>query len=131
MIVGFYIFKVTQDYSSRSVGEEISQSLNELKDAIGKVQSGQVGYQTTFKANNEMVYLIEAFNKMSFDLNKQIKDNENLLILKNQAQIKQLEAQFNPHFLYNSLETIKYLITLNPQKATEMILNLNYLVYSN
>lgn len=128
MIVGFYIFKVTQDYSSRIVGEEISQSLNELKDAIGKVQSGQVGYQTTFKANDEMVYLIEAFNKMSFDLNKQIKDNENLLILKNQAQIKQLEAQFNPHFLYNSLETIKYLITLNPQKATEMILNLNYLL---
>src|SRR5699024_7582755 len=62
------------------------------------------------------------------NLDKQIKDNEALLILKNEAKIKQLEAQFNPHFLYNSLETIKYLIDLDPKQATRMILNLNHLL---
>ncbi|MGI1782474.1 sensor histidine kinase, partial [Streptococcus uberis] len=40
-------------------------------------------------------------------------------------QRKLLEAQFNPHFLYNSLESIKILMYIDPKKAEKMILALN------
>jgi hypothetical protein len=37
-------------------------------------------------------------------------------------EIKQLEEQFNPHFLFNILETLKYQIMIDKEKAVEMVL---------
>ena len=47
------------------------------------------------------------------------------------AQNKQLESQFNPHFLYNTLENIRYMCKLEPATAERMVFSLsNLLRYS-
>lgn len=46
---------------------------------------------------------------------------ERLKTLATQAELKALRAQINPHFLFNSLNTIASLISTNPQKAEESI----------
>ncbi len=40
----------------------------------------------------------------------------------NEAQIKMLQAQIQPHFLFNTLNTIISLVRENPEKAEEMLL---------
>ena len=37
------------------------------------------------------------------------------------AQIKYLQAQINPHFIYNTLDNIRYLIPADPQRAQQLI----------
>ncbi|MCK5735737.1 MAG: histidine kinase, partial [Spirochaetaceae bacterium] len=37
------------------------------------------------------------------------------------SQMNALQAQINPHFLHNTLETIRYMIKLNDERAPEMI----------
>lgn len=47
------------------------------------------------------------------------------------AEIKALQAQINPHFLFNALNTIVSFLRFNPNKARELIVNLsNYLRYN-
>lgn len=47
------------------------------------------------------------------------------------SEIKALQAQINPHFLFNALNTIVSFLRFNPNKARELIVNLsNYLRYN-
>lgn len=49
----------------------------------------------------------------------------------NKAEIKALQAQINPHFLFNALNTIISFIRINPNRARELIINLStYLRYN-
>ena len=46
---------------------------------------------------------------------------EKLKTLAAQAELRALKAQINPHFLFNSLNTIASLISINPAKAEEAV----------
>lgn len=41
------------------------------------------------------------------------------------AEVRQLESQFNPHFLFNTLENIKFMIKLDSNAAIKMIVALS------
>jgi two-component system, LytTR family, sensor kinase len=45
--------------------------------------------------------------------------------LKTKAELQALEAKINPHFLYNSLNSIASLVHENPDKAEHMVMNLS------
>lgn len=44
------------------------------------------------------------------------------------AEIRRLESQFQPHFLFNTLENIRYMVCLAPQAASRMLLALSGLL---
>ena len=50
---------------------------------------------------------------------------EELKYMANKAEIKVLQAQINPHFLFNALNTIISFIRINPNRARELIINLS------
>jgi two-component system sensor histidine kinase LytS len=45
--------------------------------------------------------------------------------LRRKAELKALQSQVNPHFLYNSLNTISYVCRENPDRARELLLTLS------
>ncbi|MFD1448140.1 LytS/YhcK type 5TM receptor domain-containing protein [Oceanobacillus profundus] len=47
------------------------------------------------------------------------------------AEIKALQAQISPHFLFNTLNTIVSLIRLNPAKARKMLVSLSHFLRQN
>jgi sensor histidine kinase YesM len=49
------------------------------------------------------------------------KENARLSLIIKEAQLNNLSAQLNPHFLFNSLNTIKYLVTENPESARRAV----------
>ena len=48
--------------------------------------------------------------------------------LTSHAEMRQLVSQFNPHFLFNTLENIKYMVKLNPTAAVKMLMALSALL---
>jgi sensor histidine kinase YesM len=60
---------------------------------------------------------------------RKISDQEYQLLklkeLKTKAELEALQAKINPHFLYNSLNSIASLIHINPDKAEEMVILLS------
>lgn len=66
------------------------------------------------------MYMIKFY--MEYTL--QIKKEAELRNLVTQAELKTLKFQINPHFIFNSLNSIAALTTLNSEKAGEMVLKL-------
>lgn len=58
--------------------------------------------------NDELGILNIQFDKMTADFKRVIDDNYVKELLLTQTQLKSLEQQMNPHFLYNALESIRW-----------------------
>ena len=58
-----------------------------------------------------------------YPLPELIAHNDELLNRRRQMEIKHLEEQFNPHFVYNVMETVRYQISEDPETASEMLLS--------
>lgn len=72
-------------------------------------------------------YLIIYYN----DLKVRMKTESDLKNKVQEAQLSMLKSQINPHFLFNSLNSISSLTLSNPPKAHEMIIKLSdFLRYS-
>lgn len=62
---------------------------------------------------------------------KQELNNLTLEASKNEIELKNLRSQLNPHFLFNSLNSIRALIELDPEKAKGAITKLSSLLRSS
>lgn len=56
------------------------------------------------------------------------KNEDRLKALIKEAELHALKSQINPHFLFNSLNSISSLTMADPQKAQEMVINLSALM---
>ncbi|WP_160315183.1 MULTISPECIES: histidine kinase [unclassified Streptococcus] len=85
------------------------------------------GYQTqlSITTDDEFGYLARKMNGVMETLQRIFQQSLRLEQEKTQYQRQLLEAQFNPHFLYNSLESLKILMTVDVKKAEQMILAMN------
>lgn len=64
-------------------------------------------------------------------LKEKIQKESDLIALVREAELKALKSQINPHFLFNSLNSISSLTMTDPEKAQEMVINLStFLRYS-
>lgn len=63
-----------------------------------------------FSKNSDFTYLYNEFNHMAKRLGTLIEKDYQQQLLLNKAELKQLQAQINPHFLYNSLFLLRRMI---------------------
>jgi sensor histidine kinase YesM len=78
-----------------------------------------------------VLVLVYSLIVYSMNLREKISEEANLRTLVREAEINMLKAQINPHFLFNSLNSISLLTSREPEKAREMIIKLSdYLRYS-
>ncbi|MFT4412812.1 LytS/YhcK type 5TM receptor domain-containing protein [Fredinandcohnia humi] len=61
----------------------------------------------------------------------EIAEADKALQLAKEAEIKALQAQISPHFLFNTLNTILSLIRVNPTKARKLLVSLSHFLRQN
>jgi two-component system, LytTR family, sensor kinase len=75
-----------------------------------------------------LAYYLQIYNH---NLKERKKNEDRLLGMVKEAELNLLKSQINPHFLFNSLNSISSLTITNPAKAQEMIIKLSdFLRYS-
>ena len=87
----------------------VTRPVNTLVDADNRLENGERGYHIDAKANSrEFARLYAHFNEMSTELKNQFERSYLEQQALQQAQIKALQSQINPHFLNNTLEVINW-----------------------
>ncbi|NLK97705.1 MAG: histidine kinase [Epulopiscium sp.] len=131
LLVHFLMLSIVIIYISKGISANKTKSIDELLYAIKKVQEGDLDFCVHINSHDEFELIGDYFNDMIIRLKELMSKNNELVNRNRMAEIMQLEAQFNPHFLFNTLETLKYMIKIDTQKAVQIVVGLaNLLRYS-
>ena len=108
---------------SRSVTQPVVDLSRRAEDVIG----GDLTVREPVRSETyELRTLSEGMEQMIARLNAQIQEITQKQTSLRKAELALLQAQVNPHFLYNTMDTIIWLIEADrPQAAVEMISNLS------
>lgn len=95
------------------VSEYFTRPINSLTKAMEKVKGGDLSVSVHSSRKDELGQLSENFDRMTKELNEymqlQVEQQRQL----NDANIAMMQAQLNPHFLYNTLDTMKWVAKAN------------------
>ena len=80
--------------------------IQKLKKGIQNVKIGNFDFQLMHGSNDELGQLVMSFNTMVFTIKTLILEKYEEKIARKDAEFKYLQAQINPHFIYNTLQII-------------------------
>lgn len=86
----------------------------------------------TKNVQQELKEIAEAINQMTVSINDYIEDIYTLEIKQRDADMRALQAQINPHFLYNTLEYIRmYALSRNQEELADVVYAFSALLRNN
>lgn len=105
----------------------ITQPIQSLSTAASEVASGQLdGDPVKIYSQDELALLGKTFNDMRLNLSrlvKEIKDQSELDQLLKDMELRHLQNQINPHFLFNTLNTLTKMAYLENASETSTLIN--------
>lgn len=103
----------------------VSGPIVNLTHTIQRVEKGEYALRTPVSGFLETRQLSDSFNQMNDTSNELLRKVEKEAALRAQTHFDALRAQINPHFLFNTLNSIKWMATLNADhKTADMIAEL-------
>lgn len=92
---------------SRVLARNITYPIQRLRDSMQKVQTGEFpATDIEVFSENEIGSLTESFNVMTHRIEELMEQNIHEQEQKRKSELKALQSQINPHFLYNTLDSI-------------------------
>ncbi|WP_405109231.1 sensor histidine kinase [Paenibacillus sp. FSL K6-1217] len=100
----------------------LTKPLTRMIQLMKKVQSGDLDVTFRVKRRDEIGLLGHQFNRMLARIRQLIDDIYRIEEQKKEAELQALQSQINPHFIYNTLETIRMTAEINDDvEAADMI----------
>lgn len=126
IFMGTLIFLVILGISlSFLIYKNVQIPILKLVSSVRSITRGDFNAQITYQSNNEFHFLIQQFNTMAHQIKELIETVYQSRIRLQEATLKHLQSQIDPHFLYNSLNFIQYSAKMGNETAViSMTLNL-------
>ena len=124
MVLLFLFMLILTVFLSRRAARNISKPLEELSERMKQVQQGN--FDLSFGDSNkyyddEVGLLHKNFKLMINKINELIRENYTKQLIIKETEYKALQAQINPHFLYNTLDSINWLAKMNQQEKISIM----------
>ena len=92
---------------SRFMARSITLPIQKLRDSMKKVQEGDFSVSdVVVDSKNEIGSLTKSFDVMTHRIHELMEQNVHEQEEKRRSELKALQSQINPHFLYNTLDSI-------------------------
>lgn len=92
---------------SRFMARSITLPIQKLRDSMKKVQEGDFSVSdVVVDSKNEIGSLTKSFDVMTHRIHELMEQNVHEQEEKRKSELKALQSQINPHFLYNTLDSI-------------------------
>lgn len=111
-------------WGSRTISSPIKRVVREMK----QVETGNFNRVLTVKSYYEIGQLADSFNKMVARISELIEQVKISSVSEKNAELQALQSQVNPHFLYNTLDMIYWLLDeKGNDNLAEVVLSLSHM----
>ncbi|SDY02934.1 Sensor histidine kinase YesM [Evansella caseinilytica] len=104
----------------------ITAPIYQLTETARQVSAGELDGPKLPESNDEIGFLAQTFNKMRIDLAnnvRQLKEKSEQEKLLKEMELKSLQSQINPHFLFNTLNTISKCALIDGSEKIYKLIN--------
>lgn len=98
---------------SFAISNGISKPVRDLSKMMIKIGDGDFNVYSAYESKDEIGVLSLHFNEMVDQVKHLIRKAYQEELLKQKAELKSLRMQINPHFLYNTLESINWMARIH------------------
>lgn len=98
------------------ISHSMTSNIFAIIESFNKIKEGKTVSTIIPKSNDETSILCEKFNEMNAELNTTINKLAESRILTDRSEFNALVAQMNPHFLYNTLESINSIAKIHGEE---------------
>lgn len=88
---------------------ELNRSVDSVTRGMREVQKGNLDVVVPVTGKDEIAEISTTFNDMTARIKQLIREVQDVMERKKNAEIRALEAQITPHFLYNTLDSVSLL----------------------
>lgn len=100
----------------------ITNPIKKLTQKMHRFSEGEFDIKAKVKGNDEIADLTMQFNQMVTKINDLINEKYRIELEEKNAKLKALEAELNPHFLYNALQAISTsALKIGAEDISEMV----------
>ncbi len=124
VIIAFLIIHFSNTVIKK-IAKKNSQSIESIISDTNIISLGKLDHKINENLDGDFKNLSKNINEMLNKLNSEIELNKELSETNLIFEKKKLDSQFDPHFLYNSLETIRYSMLFEVKETEKYILELN------
>lgn len=120
MYIGFLFALVSALIVGLLLSNKVFRPLNALKGVMNRARGGDMNVMAPEMSHDEIGEVGTGFNAMLERIRLLISSNTQKEKEKRKAELDALQAQINPHFLYNTLDSIVWMAHYQPDIAASM-----------
>ena len=114
LVIGSLIFcLIFVAVYSVEISKTILKPIGHMIRQMDRVRKGDLDIENPYESEDEIGQLSRQFVRMAQELKTLIETKYKQQILLKEAELQNLESQINPHFLYNTLDTIRWIAVKN------------------
>ena len=104
---------------SRLISSRITKPLRRLSAHMVKLTDEEHLYidEEIEKGNDEIAQIGKVFNRLVRHINRLMEKQKDMYEQKQKLEMKALQAQINPHFLYNTLDSIRWMAVIQKSNS--------------
>ena len=112
LLISIVVFILSVFFSILCTGT-VTAPIQKLVEKMKSASAGKLNISASYSSNDELAVLYNQFNLMMQKIQTLLNDIYEEQNAKQKMEVRLLQSQINPHFLYNTLNTIKSLIELD------------------
>lgn len=116
-LIGAGAFMAVMLLAAGFYSKRITRPITKMMDQMKQVEAGNMDVTVRMNVNNELDDLSESFNHMVRRVKALMEEVLAAERNKNELELEVLHAQINPHFLYNTLNTIRWMAKIKNENS--------------